>query len=166
MRSFLGHWVPRPWLALVLAGFWVLLNNRLSPGVVAAGLLIGLLVAGFTDRFWGRPTVVPRRPLLVLRLLGRLLGDIVVANLSVAALILRWWRSPRSAFIAYPLRLRDPVPVTILSSLISLTPGTVTVDVDREGGRLWIHCLDLQDEQALIERIRQRYERLLEEIFP
>ncbi|HKJ88421.1 MAG TPA: Na+/H+ antiporter subunit E, partial [Gammaproteobacteria bacterium] len=69
-------------------------------------------------------------------------------------------------FVAYPLQLRGAVPVTILSSLVSLTPGTVTVDVDREGGLLWIHCLDLEDEEALVERIRNRYEQPLEEVFP
>ncbi|SCY50159.1 Na+/H+ antiporter subunit E [Thiohalorhabdus denitrificans] len=164
--SVVERLLPRPWLVLVLAGFWVLLNNHLSLGVVAAGLVVGWLVALFTDRFWSRPTAYPRRPLLVARLLGRLLTDIVVANLSVAALILRFGRRPRSAFVAYPLRVRGEVPVTVLSSLLSLTPGTVTVDVDRAGGRLWIHCLDLEDEAALIERIRQRYETLIEEIFP
>jgi multicomponent K+:H+ antiporter subunit E len=42
----------------------------------------------------------------------------------------------------------------------------VTVDVGRSRRFLRIHCLDLDDEEALVARIHERYERLLEEIFP
>ena len=156
--------LPRPLLTVVLAALWVVLQNRVDTATVAGGLLLGALVAAFAHRFWPEPPAL-RRPGLALRLGGRLLGDIVVANLAVAALILRW-RRPRSAFVAYPLQVQGAVPVTLLSSIISLTPGTVTVDVDRHGRHLWIHCLDLDDEAALIERIRTRYEQPLKELFP
>lgn len=159
------RWLPHPLFSLLLTVVWILLNNRLDAVTVAAGVVIGLVLPALTTRFWpGAPVV--RRPGAWLRLLGRLLADILVANLAVAALILRPRCRPRPAFIDYPLSVRGAVPVTVLSSIISLTPGTVTVDVDRDRRHLRIHCLDLADEDALVKRIHERYERLLEEIFP
>mgnify|MGYP006299592699 CR=1 FL=1 len=157
--------LPHPLLSVVLALGWVLLNNRLDLATLAGGLVLGVLIPAATTRFWpGAPAVA--RPGGWLRLLGRLLADILTANLSVAAIILRPGYRPRSAVVAYPLTVRGAVPVTLLSSIISLTPGTVTVDVDRGRRRLLIHCLDLADEEALVARIRERYETLLQEIFP
>ena len=157
--------LPHPLLTLVLALVWVLLNNRLDAATVAGGVILGVLIPAATTRFWpGAPKVA--RPAAWLRLLGRLLADIATANLSVAAIILRPGYRPRSALVDYPLTVRNAVPVTLLSSIISLTPGTVTVDVDRSRRYLRIHCLDLDDEAALVARIRDRYERLLKEIFP
>jgi multicomponent K+:H+ antiporter subunit E len=162
----MARWLlPHPLLSAVLALVWVLLNNSFDGLTLAGGGLLGVLIPAVTTRFWpGAPTVV--RPGAWLRLLGRLLTDIVTANLSVAAIILHPGYRPRTALVAYPLTVRGAVPVTLLSSIISLTPGTVTVDVDRGRRYLHIHCLDLDDEAALVERIRERYERLLEEVFP
>ena len=161
----IGRWLPHPLFSLVLAVVWVLLNNRLDGATLLTGAVLGLALPLLTTRFWpGAPVV--RRPGAWLRLLGRLVADIAVANLAVAALILRPRCRPRPAFVDYPLTVRGAVPVTVLSSIISLTPGTVTVDVDRRRRRLRIHCLDLESEAALVERIHERYERLLEEIFP
>lgn len=162
----IGRWLlPHPLLSAVLVLVWVLLNNRLDGLTVAGGVLLGIAIPAMTTRFWpGALTVV--RPGAWLLLVGRLLTDMVMANLSVAAIILHPGYRPRSALVDYPLTVRDAVPVTLLSSIISLTPGTVTVDVDRGRRYLRIHCLDLDDEAALVARIHDRYERLLEEIFP
>jgi multicomponent K+:H+ antiporter subunit E len=163
MTTLRQQLLPRPILTVVLAVIWVVLQNRLDLLTLVGGLLLGALVARFAHPFWPEPPVL-RRPGLALRLGGRLLRDIVVANLAVAALILRW-RRPRAGFVRYPLELQAPVPITLLSSIISLTPGTVTVEVDRHARYLWIHCLDLANEAELIEQIRTRYERPLKEIF-
>jgi multicomponent K+:H+ antiporter subunit E len=68
------------------------------------------------------------------------------------------------------------MPITILASTVSLTPGTVSAEVYpipeslAEGEEptqryLLIHVLDLKDEEALIKNIKQRYEAPLKEIF-
>jgi len=64
-----------------------------------------------------------------------------------------------------PLELRDPFVATLLASVVSLTPGTVAIDVDRSNWILLVHALDAPDPQALIDEIRERYERPLREIF-
>ena len=64
-----------------------------------------------------------------------------------------------------PLDLRDPFVATILASIVSLTPGTVSIDVDQTRWVLCLHALDAPDSVALIHDIKQRYEAPLKEIF-
>jgi multicomponent K+:H+ antiporter subunit E len=108
------------------------------------------------------------RPLALLAYLALVLRDVVVANVEVAVLILgpasRW--QPR--FVPVPLRVRDDFVTTILASTVTLTPGTVSVDVqdDGSGGRtLLVHCLRCPDPEALVSQVRDRYEARLLEIF-
>ncbi|PKN32477.1 MAG: cation:proton antiporter, partial [Deltaproteobacteria bacterium HGW-Deltaproteobacteria-19] len=92
--------------------------------------------------------------------------DIVVANLTVARLILGPTRLLRPAFIRLPLDLKNDFAITLLAHTISLTPGTVSAQVAEDRQSLLIHALDLDDEALLVERIKQRYEAPLKEIFP
>lgn len=104
----------------------------------------------------------PARPSAVF--LGYFLSDIVVANFQVARIILDPGRVPRPRFVV-PLALHDPLVVTVLAGVISLTPGTVSTRLSEGGKTLVLHCLDVADEQALLRRIRTRYEAPLREIF-
>jgi multicomponent K+:H+ antiporter subunit E len=101
----------------------------------------------------------------LLRLLGVVLLDIVIANLRVARLILGPRARLRPAFFVVPVALRDPYPVTLLASIISLTPGTVSADLSADGRALLVHGLDVDDVPGTVSRIRARYERPLMEIF-
>jgi len=69
------------------------------------------------------------------------------------------------AFVEVPLDLRDPFIATLLGSIVSLTPGTVAIDVDRQRWVMLVHALDAPDPQALITEIKLRYEMPLREIF-
>jgi len=69
------------------------------------------------------------------------------------------------AFVEVPLDLRDPFVATLLASVVSLTPGTVAIDVDRQHWILLVHALDAPDPQALIDEIKERYEQPLREMF-
>jgi multicomponent K+:H+ antiporter subunit E len=54
---------------------------------------------------------------------------------------------------------------TILGSIITLTPGTVSIDIDRERRILHVHALDVEDTAGLVSEIKTRYEAPLKEIF-
>ena len=68
-------------------------------------------------------------------------------------------------FICYPLELEHPLAISVLVSTISLTPGTVGADVSDDNKLILIHSLDADDEQAVIDTIRTRYEKPLLEMF-
>ncbi len=161
MRS---RWLPHPLLSLTLLLVWLLLMNRFSVGQVLFGALLGVLIPHFTSAFWPeRPSL--KRPGLLLRYLLRLAGDILVANIQVARLVLGPKRHLRPAFIEFPLELHDEFAVTMLASTISLTPGTVSADLSRDRKTLLIHALDVSDPEALCRRLKRSYENPLKEIF-
>lgn len=163
--TFWRKLVPHPWLSLFLFGVWQLLMNDLSPATLAAGALLALGIPFLTRRFWPNPPRL-QKPFVALKLLWRVTGDIIAANWQVALLILGPVNKLRPAFVVYPLALTDPFAISVLASIISLTPGTVTADVSPDHQTLLIHALDVADERELISTIRTLYEQPLLEVFP
>lgn len=158
-------WLPQPMFSLFLWLVWLLLANSAAPGQMALGAGLAVALPLFTARFWpDRPRIA--KPLAVWFYVAMFLWDIIVANLAVARLILGPTRRLRPAFITFPLDLTGEFAVTVLAHTISLTPGTVSSALAPDRRSLLIHVLDLEDEAALIARLKQRYETPLKEIFP
>ncbi|MDD3519355.1 MAG: Na+/H+ antiporter subunit E [Chromatiales bacterium] len=158
------RFLPQPWLSLMLFLLWLLLVNSVAPGHLVLGAILALLLPLFTQRFWpDRPAV--QRPLVALRLLGVVLLDIVLANLTVARQVLGPVKRLHPRFVRVPLDLTHEFPITILASIISLTPGTVSVDVTPDRKALLVHGLSVDDEPALVADIKARYEAPLMEVF-
>lgn len=155
---------PHPLLSAALALTWLLLTHDFTPINLAAAALIAWILPRATRALWpDRPRI--HRPWVLARLLVRVLYDIAVANVIVARLILGPVTRLRPAFVRLPLALTDPYVVTMLANIISLTPGTVSVDVSDDRTELLIHTLDLHDERELVEQIKARYETPLKEAF-
>jgi multicomponent K+:H+ antiporter subunit E len=156
--------LPHPFLSLALVAFWVLLVNSYTLGSLLMGIVLGITIPAVTRLFWPRePYVRSYRAMPGLTL--RFLWDIVVANLSVAVLILSFWRTPRPAWIVIPLDLENPMGVATLANMITLTPGTLSARLTPDRLELLVHVLDTADPEAEVNRIKQRYERPLQEIF-
>jgi multicomponent K+:H+ antiporter subunit E len=153
-------------LILALTGMWLLLNTTLAFGQVLLGLAVStLMVFGFRVVRPLQPRL--RRPQIALLLLWRVSIDVLRSNLAVGRIVLglHGSRQIRSGFLEVPLDLRDPHGLAALAAIVTSTPGTIWVDLSVDGRTLTLHVLDLRDEQALINTIKQRYERLLLEIF-
>jgi multicomponent K+:H+ antiporter subunit E len=162
----LRHLLPHPLLSLLLTVCWLWLNNTLAPGHVLLGTALGVAIPYVTRRFWPEPLVI-RRPLRVVEYAAVVLYDIVVANLQVAAIILGPLTRLRPTFVRVPLDLRTDFAVTVLASTVTLTPGTVSVEVEVDGtGRRWlvVHALRCLDAEEMVQAIKERYERRLKEI--
>ncbi|MNE16659.1 Na(+)/H(+) antiporter subunit E [compost metagenome] len=159
-----GRWLPHPLLSLTLLLVWLLLVNDMSLGHWLLGALLGWLIPLLTQVFWINPPRV-RKPLKLCLFLLRILGDIVIANLQVAKLILGPSARLRPAFVEIPMLLEDELALTMLASIISLTPGTVSADLSDDRKILLVHSLDVDDEAALVEQIKHRYEAPLLEVF-
>jgi multicomponent K+:H+ antiporter subunit E len=127
------------------------------------GALLGWAVPLYTARFWPEQVKV-RRPQVLVRFLLVVLYDIVVANVTVARLIMGPAERMRPAFVTMPLELRSDVAISLLASTISLTPGTVSVFLSADRRCLVIHSLHTTEPDELVATIRRRYERPLKEV--
>lgn len=156
--------LPHPILSLMLLLIWLLLVNALSFGQILLGLFIGWAVPLYTARFWPEEVQI-RRPAVLLRFVGRVLYDILVANISVARLILGNSERLEPAFIEMPLELRTNAAISLLANTVSLTPGTVSAFLSADRSTLIIHSLHTTDTKSVLEEIRTRYETPLKEVF-
>ncbi len=159
------RWFSYPILSLCLLGMWLLLNLSLSPGQIVLGAVLAIIGGGLL-RAVQTPKQRVRSPLAVIKLALLVLMDIIRSNVAVAIIILGpRHKKPTSDFINVPLDIRNPYALSVLACIVTATPGTMWVNFSSGNGVLLMHVLDLIDEQAWVETIKGRYERLLKEIF-
>jgi multicomponent K+:H+ antiporter subunit E len=89
----------------------------------------------------------------------------VVANVAVARLVLGPQAWLRPAFVEVPLDTQHPQVAALLAMIVTMTPGTVSADIDDRRTRLLVHVLDTGDAAGVARTIKARYERPLREIF-
>jgi multicomponent K+:H+ antiporter subunit E len=159
-----ARWLAHPWLSLLVLGGWLLLQQSLHPAHWLSGALLALIVPWLVDAFLDRSRSA-RLGATALRLFGVVLWDIVVSNLAVARIVLSPTAVPRPAWVRLPLALQHPTAISLLASIITTTPGTVSCVVDAAGRSIWVHALDCDDPAALVAQMQQRYEAPLAEIF-
>ena len=156
--------LPRPALSLALFLLWAALTNAASLGTLVLGGLLALALPFIVAPFWPDTRRIAR-PGLVPGFAARVAWDMLVANWAVARRVVGPLEKLSPAFVEVPLDLRDPFAASVLGSIVSLTPGTVSIDVDRERWVLQLHALDAPDPDALVREIKRRYEAPIREIF-
>lgn len=157
--------LPSPLLSLGLAALWLVLNDAFSFGHGLMALLLGLGVPLATRSL--RPTPVRfRRPRVALTLLLRVGRDVVIWNWRVLlGTLARGENAPRGGFVTVPLDLRDPTGLAALAAIMCVIPGTIWSELALDRSALLVHMFHVDDAQAEIALIKQRYEGPLMEIF-
>lgn len=146
-----GRWRLTPLLAL--AAMWVLLlgSFRLS------NLIGGLVVAGLVLAVFPLPPIRYRgriRPWGVVRFLAYFARDLVVSSIQVAWAAIRPNSRVHNAVVAVQLRVRSDLNLTATAEALTLIPGSLVIEADRETGVLHIHVFDVKD-LADVERFRR-----------
>jgi multicomponent K+:H+ antiporter subunit E len=149
-------WLAHPLLSALLAVSWLLLQHTLAPVHLISAVLIGLVIPRLLHAFL--PAAPRVRVVPALRLLGVVLWDIVVSNITVAKLVLGPMSRPRPAWIPVPLTLRHPTGISLFASIITTTPGTVSCSIDEERRIILVHALDCDDVQQMAADMKARYE--------
>lgn len=156
--------LPQPVLTFMIASLWMVLASDASLGHLLLGLALGLAIPQFTSQFWPtRPRTF--RAIAAMKLVAVVVYDVIVANFAVARIVLGNVRNITPDFVDVPLDTTDPYVATILGSIITLTPGTLTIDIDMEKRIVHIHALNVGDPAELIGSIKDRYESPLKEVF-
>ena len=137
-------------------------------------LLVGVLVAGFVafmtgDMFVQRPHLFThiKRYFWFAYYLPLFIWECIKANIDVAYRVSHPDLPIHPGIVKVKTTLRSETGLTFLANSITLTPGTLSVDIDQEKGFLYIHWIDVKDKD--IERatkiIIERFEKILRRIF-
>lgn len=157
--------LPAPWLSASLLATWLLLNQTLSAGHIILGTIIAVVIPLLFSPL--RPLAGPvRKPLVLIRLVLRVGGDVVLSALQVAGGVLNAGRRPpRGCFVTVPLELQDAHALAALAIITTVVPGTVWSELAPDRSALLLHVFDLDDEAVFVSWFQDRYIRPLKEIF-
>ena len=159
-------------ILFVLAyGVWCVLNwvpdvQHLIVGVLAAALVAALI----GDLFVQRPHIL-RNPVryyyFCFIYVPVFLWECLKANLDVAYRVLSPALPIRPGIVKIKTGLKSDAALTFLANSITLTPGTMSVDVDQQAGVIYVHWIDVTatDVEEATTRIAGRFEYILKEVF-
>ncbi|PJK14769.1 Na+/H+ antiporter subunit E [Lysobacteraceae bacterium NML07-0707] len=151
--------------SITVFAFWLLLVDVVDMGHVLMALLLAVLLPWVSERLereFARLGELRHLPKVVLMLLW----DIVKANITVARQVLGPNDRLQSQFVWVPLELTNIHGISALASIITLTPGTLSTELSEDRKYLLIHCLNVDDPEALIAEIKTRYEAPIKKVFP
>lgn len=91
--------------------------------------------------------------------------ELILSSIRVAILVLKPNMNLKPGILAYPLKVDRDSEITLLANLITLTPGTLSVDVSADRRYLYIHALDCSDPDGTRQEIAVGFERKIMEAF-
>ena len=158
------------WLMCLLTvlGLWLLLFWSLDPCVIGTGVFFALIVGGLLGEIYPdglAKALDPRRWFFLLLFLPYFLWYCVWANIDVALRVIHPDVPIRPGIVKVHTTLEGEMAKTFLANSITLTPGTLTVDID--GQDLFIHWINIsvEDPAGRSKEIVGRFEPLLRRIF-
>lgn len=150
-------------LNTILALGWAALVGSFTLSSLLAGFGIGYL-ALWTLRPLFRETSYFERVWRVLRLAVFFVYELVVSSLRVVWDVVTPTHLSRPGIIAMPLDAKSEDEILLVASLISLTPGTLSLEVSPERKTLYVHAMFVEDPEALRQELKQGMERKVIEV--
>ncbi len=149
---------------ILLAIVWAAVTGSFSP----ANLLFGLVLATgalyvIREQVGSLGYFTRARRIVSLGLL--FLYELVLSAWRVAVLVISPDMNLKPGILAYPLTVKRDFEITLLANLITLTPGTLSVDVSEDMTKLYVHCIDCSDPEGTIREIADGFERKIIEAF-
>lgn len=149
----------------IFFGFlWMFLSNGYNSEYFAVGFFWGLVVITIFRK------VLPGHQLYFiyvykwLKLFLLFLIELLKADIAVFKLMFKPKLDVNPAIFEYPLDVKKNWQITLLANMITLTPGTITVNVSHDNNKLFIHRLDTEDIPGEISAIKDSFERAILEV--
>jgi multicomponent Na+:H+ antiporter subunit E len=145
MRFFAGN--------LGLALVWMFLTGEFSGTNFVMGVVLGYGVMFLTQRTFASDRYI-QKVNGVIRFLGFFLFELIAANIQVAKMVLRPQLNIKPGIVALPLDVRSDAEITLLSNLITLTPGSLSLELSHNQQILYVHGIYVDDEQEFIRKVK------------
>jgi multicomponent Na+:H+ antiporter subunit E len=148
---------------LLVAVVWATLMEEVTLVNLIIGFLIGMVLLYvfrsslgydcYTIRLWQAA-----------KLLVLFMKEVIVANIVVVRQVLAPKLNIKPGIIALPLDVKTDVQITILASMITLTPGTLSMDVSEDRQFLYVHVFNIDDKDEIIRTIKGTFEKGILEV--
>jgi multicomponent Na+:H+ antiporter subunit E len=150
-------------LNFFIALLWMFLTISFNASTFIVGFLLGALMLWITQGFFpGRFYL--NRVWAVIKLILLFFKELIMANIHVLVLIVQPKMPIKPAIFALPTVLEKDWEITLLSNLITLTPGTLVIDISPDSKTLYIHALHYDDADEAIDSIKNTFEKAIQEV--
>lgn len=150
-------------LNVFLAVVWMFIKVSYDPVTFIVGYFFGLLIIYLFRRFFSARFYL-LRVWAVISLIFLFIKELVLSNIAVLKLVLSPKLNIRPGIFALETQLKSDWEITLLSNLITLTPGTLVIDVSDDNKVIYIHTIDIEDAQEAIDSIKNSFEKAIMEV--
>lgn len=156
-------------LNILLALAWIVLTGQFELTNFVVGFLLGYLMLWLGQSAMGSSDFLSSAYYTKIRrviyFITYFLWELLMANLRVTYHILSPRRNMRPGIVAIPLDIKKDIEITLLANLITLTPGTLSLDVSADRQTLYIHAMRVDDLERFKKNIKSGLERRVQEVF-
>lgn len=150
-------------LNIALAFLWMFIKVSYDSISFVKGYLFGLLVIFFFRRFFYSRFYLFRLWSFI-KLTFIFLKELILSNVAIIKIVLKPKLDMRPGIFALETELTKDWQITLLSSLITLTPGTLVIDVSEDNRTLFVHAMDIGEVEDEINSIKSSFERAILEV--
>ena len=151
--------------SILLALAWAALQGEITLANLLVGYVIGYLILALLAKGGVLPATLASRTVRAAGLAGFFVRELVVANLRVASDVLRSAARIRPAVVAIPLDVTSDGEILLLSMLINITPGSVTIDLSDDRRTLYVHVMHMRSAEESRRDIKEGFERRVKLLF-
>lgn len=154
-------------MIVLLFILWVIFNGRITVEIAILGAIVSFAVTLFTKKFFfheKRNTKhIIKEDLMTVVYFGILIIEIIKANIAVLSIMLSDKIEIDPCFCYFTTDLKEPIHRILLANSITLTPGTITVELS-DDGVYKVHCLDKSMADGINDSIFVKMLRKMEEL--
>ncbi|MDK2847133.1 MAG: multicomponent Na+:H+ antiporter subunit [Desulfuromonadales bacterium] len=158
--------MKRFWGIFILPLIWMALTGDFSAGNFLLGFVISSLALWISHPGGESVPLIfyLKKIILWTKFLGFFLVELILASLRVAYDVLTPRHHMRPAVLGIPLDLEGDLEITFFANIITLTPGTLSLDVSSDRKTLYIHAMYIDDVQQFKKNLKNRLERRIMEL--
>lgn len=151
-------------LNVLLALAWISVTGEISPANFIFGFILsyGLL---WVWRGTLKSTTYFNKVYRLINFILYFLKELFIANIRVAYEVLTPRLRVTPAIVAIPLTIKSNTEITLLANLITLTPGTLSLDVSDDKKTLYVHTMYMDDVEAFRRSVTEGFEKKVRELF-
>ena len=150
--------------SILLAFAWAALQGEISLANLVVGYLVGYAILALLARGGVMPGTLASRTGRAIGLAGFFAWELLLANFRVAADVLRGDRM-EPAVVGIPLDVTSDGEILLLSMLINITPGSVTIDLAEDRQTLYVHVMHMKTADQTRREIKDGFERRIKALF-
>lgn len=153
-------------MIILLFILWIIFNGRITVEIAVIGVVISFAVTIFCKKFFYQEKRNTKHIILedfmTVAYIGVLVVEIIKANIAVLTIMLSNKIEIEPYFCHFKTDLKNPIHRILLANSITLTPGTITVELS-ESGEYKVHCLDKSFADGINDSIFVKMLRKMEE---